>query len=78
MAARIGICGFCITVLYSEYSHESSGRYCGTDNTCYVWPIACINRKLDGSASAPTFCDTRAAIGTADTPAEPISGFTFP
>ena len=36
MAARIGICGFCITVLYSEYSHESSGRYCGTDNTCYV------------------------------------------
>ena len=41
-------------------------------------PIACINRKLDGSASVPTFCDTRAAIGTADTPAEPISGFTLP
>ena len=41
-------------------------------------PIACINRKFVGSASAPTFCDTLAAIGTADTPAEPISGFTFP
>ena len=31
-----------------------------------------------GSASEPTFWDTRAAMGTADTPAEPISGFTFP
>ena len=31
-----------------------------------------------GSASAPTFWDTRAAIGTADTPAEPISGLIFP
>ena len=31
-----------------------------------------------GSASAPTFCDTRAAIGTAETPAEPISGLIFP
>ncbi len=31
-----------------------------------------------GSASAPTFCDTLAAIGTADTPAEPIKGFTLP
>ena len=41
-------------------------------------PIACISRKLVGSASAPTFWDTRAAIGTADTPAEPISGLTFP
>ena len=26
------------------------------------------------SYSAPTTCETRAAIGTADTPAEPISG----
>ncbi len=41
-------------------------------------PIACIRRKLVGSASAPTFCDTRAAIGTADTPAEPISGLILP
>ena len=41
-------------------------------------PIACISRKFVGSASAPTFWDTRAAIGTADTPAEPINGFTFP
>ena len=40
--------------------------------------MACIKRKFVGSASEPTFCDTRAAIGTADTPAEPIKGFTFP
>src|SRR5690606_16610079 len=37
-------------------------------------PMACINRKLCGLASRPTLLDTRAAIGTADTPAEPISG----
>ena len=41
-------------------------------------PIACIRRKFVGSACAPTFCETRAAIGTADTPAEPISGLIFP
>jgi biotin carboxyl carrier protein len=41
-------------------------------------PIACIRRKLEGSASEPTFCETLAAIGTADTPAEPISGLTLP
>ena len=41
-------------------------------------PIACMSRKFVGSASAPTFWDTRAAIGTADTPAEPMSGFTLP
>ena len=41
-------------------------------------PIACISRKFVGSASAPTFWDTRAAIGTADTPAEPIRGLIFP
>lgn len=41
-------------------------------------PIACINRKLVGFSAAPTFWDTRAAIGTAETPAEPISGFTLP
>ena len=41
-------------------------------------PIACISRKFVGSASAPTFWDTRAAIGTADTPAEPISGLILP
>ena len=41
-------------------------------------PIACISRKFEGSYSEPTFCDTRAAIGTADTPAEPISGLTLP
>jgi hypothetical protein len=37
-------------------------------------PIACINKKLPGSSSCPTFCDTRAAIGTAETPADPIRG----
>ena len=41
-------------------------------------PIACIRRKFVGSASEPTFWDTRAAIGTADTPAEPINGLTLP
>ena len=41
-------------------------------------PIACISRKFVGSASAPTFWETLAAIGTAETPAEPISGLTFP
>src|SRR5690554_7071333 len=37
-------------------------------------PIACISRKFCGLASRPTLLDTRAAIGTADTPAEPING----
>ena len=40
-------------------------------------PIACINRKLPGSYSRPTLLETRAAIGTAETPAEPISGWIF-
>ena len=40
--------------------------------------MACISRKFVGSASAPTFCETRAAIGTAETPAEPINGLTLP
>lgn len=37
-------------------------------------PMACMSRKLCGLASRPTLFDTRAAIGTAETPAEPISG----
>ena len=37
-------------------------------------PIACINKKFCGLAFKPTRFDTRAAIGTADTPAEPING----
>jgi hypothetical protein len=37
-----------------------------------------MRRKLVGSSSAPTFCETRAAIGTAETPAEPIRGLIFP
>ena len=37
-------------------------------------PIACIRRKFWLSASNPILLETRAAIGTADTPAEPISG----
>ena len=41
-------------------------------------PIACISKKLDGFAFCPTVCDTRAAIGTADTPAEPMSGLILP
>ena len=32
-------------------------------------PMACISRKFCGLASRPTLFDTRAAIGTADTPA---------
>ena len=41
-------------------------------------PIACMSRKFAGLAFWPSTCETRAAIGTADTPAEPISGFTLP
>ena len=37
-------------------------------------PIACISRKLWGLDSSPTLLDTRAAMGTAETPAEPING----
>jgi hypothetical protein len=37
-------------------------------------PIACISRILCGLASSPTLFATLAAIGTADTPAAPISG----
>ncbi|SCJ53256.1 Uncharacterised protein [uncultured Blautia sp.] len=40
-------------------------------------PMACISRKLPGLASWPTFWDTRAAMGTADTPAEPMRGLIF-
>ena len=40
-------------------------------------PMACIKRKLLGSAFCPSDWLTRAAIGTADTPAEPISGLIF-
>jgi hypothetical protein len=34
-------------------------------------------RKFVGSASCPNVCDNLAAMGTADTPAEPMSGFTL-
>src|SRR5690554_2818244 len=37
-------------------------------------PMACISRKFCGLDSSPTLFDTRAAIGTADTPADPIRG----
>ena len=40
-------------------------------------PIACISKKLLGLASIPTLLATRAAIGTADTPAAPIKGLIF-
>ncbi|OPY06817.1 MAG: hypothetical protein A4E67_01355 [Syntrophaceae bacterium PtaB.Bin038] len=40
--------------------------------------MACISKKFFGFSRCPTTCETRAAIGTADTPAEPISGFTLP
>ena len=41
-------------------------------------PMACISRKLEGLAFWPSTLDTRAAIGTADTPAEPMRGLTLP
>ena len=41
-------------------------------------PMACINRKFLGFSSCPSFCTTLAAIGTAETPADPIIGFIFP
>ncbi len=37
-------------------------------------PMAWGSRKLFGSASCPSLCDIRAAMGTADTPADPMSG----
>ena len=37
-------------------------------------PIACISKKLWGLASSPTLFTTRAAIGTAETPAAPTRG----
>src|SRR5690606_28069685 len=37
-------------------------------------PMACMSRKFCELASSPTLFDTRAAMGTAETPAEPISG----
>ena len=40
-------------------------------------PIANIRSRFSGPASTPTFWLTRAAMGTADTPAEPISGLIF-
>ena len=40
-------------------------------------PMACMSRKFAGLAFWPTIWETRAAIGTAETPAEPISGLTF-
>ena len=41
-------------------------------------PMACISRKLEGLAFWPSRLDTRAAMGTADTPAEPMRGLTLP
>ena len=40
-------------------------------------PMACIRRKFLGSASAPILWLTLAAIGTAETPAEPMRGLIF-
>ena len=37
-------------------------------------PIACMSRKFCGLASRPTLFTTLAAIGTAETPADPMSG----
>ena len=39
-------------------------------------PIACISRKFCGFACRPILLATRAAMGTAETPAAPISGLT--
>ena len=41
-------------------------------------PIACMSRKFLGFSAWPTFWLTRAAMGTAETPAEPMSGLTLP
>jgi hypothetical protein len=37
-------------------------------------PMACMSRKLEESASWPTFCTTRADIGNAEMPEAPMSG----
>ena len=41
-------------------------------------PIACMSRKFEGFSFAPSSWETLAAIGTADTPAEPIRGLILP
>ena len=41
-------------------------------------PIACMRRKFFGLAFCPSICETLAAIGTAETPAEPMRGLIFP
>ncbi len=41
-------------------------------------PMAIISRKLDGLSLAPTVWHTRADMGTAETPAAPMRGLTFP
>ncbi len=37
-------------------------------------PMACISSQLSGFSFLPSKWDIRAAIGTAETPAEPING----
>ena len=39
--------------------------------------MACMSRKLVGSACWPMTCTSRAEPGTADTPAAPSSGLIF-
>ena len=59
---------------YSEDRHKRSGSNGCTDNAGHVRTHGVHQKEVCvGSASAPTFWETRAAIGTAETPAEPIS-----
>ncbi|MFT7053568.1 MAG: hypothetical protein ACJAU1_001125 [Psychromonas sp.] len=39
--------------------------------------IACINREFWFSAPSPTLFDNLAAMGTVETPADPIHGLIF-
>ena len=41
-------------------------------------PIACMRRKLEGLAFCPSLLATRAAMGTAETPAAPMRGLILP
>ena len=67
----------CVTVRYPMSPFNVSNTPAATAEPitpATLGPMACMSRTFWGSASRPSFWLTRAAIGTADTPAEPING----
>lgn len=64
---------FCL----EQQQHEAR-RNCGTDHTRHIRAHCVHEQEVGGVALRPSFWATRAAIGTAETPAAPIRGFTLP